>query len=160
MSEGELTKRDREHMITIFLLGGLNDPIGPSKLAANRDMSRAGALQKMKRLEEYGVGEYMPKKGLKINSRGKEIIDNEILRHHVVENFFQESLGMDFEEACKESSKLSFEMSERMIELIYSSYGDKISCDCGLCLDPPFKPEDLRGCHWCKQLFKEEKNDR
>ncbi|MBS3781304.1 MAG: hypothetical protein KGY66_00730 [Candidatus Thermoplasmatota archaeon] len=160
MCKGDLTKRDREHMITIFLLGGLENPVGPSKLATRRGMSRAGALQKMKRLEEYGVGEYMPKKGLKINCRGKEIIENEILRHHVVENFFQKSLGMGFEEACEESSKLSSEMSERMIELINSSYGDDISCECGLCLDPPFAPEDLKECHWCKQLFEEGDNDR
>ncbi|MFP4186039.1 MAG: metal-dependent transcriptional regulator [Thermoplasmata archaeon] len=157
MRKCDLTRRDREHMISIFLLGGHEGPVGPSKLATKRNMSRAGSLQKMKRLEECGVGEYIPKKGLNLNSQGKEIIEDEILRHHVVENFFQESLGMNFEEACEESSKLSSEMSERMIDLINSSYGDEINCECGLCLDPPFQPEDLEEYHWCKQLFEEGK---
>lgn len=147
-------------MISIFLLGGCEEPVGPSKVARKMDMSRAGALQKMKRLVKFGVGEYIPEKGLKLNSNGKEIIENEILKHHVVENFFQKSLGMDFDQACKEASKLSSEMSERMIDLINSAYGGEIDCECGLCLDPPYEPEDLEECHWCKQLFEGGKDDR
>ncbi len=146
-------------MISIFLLGGHDEPVGPSKLATKRNMSRAGALQKMKRLEKCGVGEYISKKGLKLNSRGKEIIEDEIVRHHVVENFFQESLGMGFDEACEEARELSSDMSERLIDLINRSYGEEISCECGLCLDPPFEPEDLKDCHWCEQLFEEGEND-
>ncbi len=160
MSENGLTQRDREHMITIFLLGGNEEPVGPSKLAEKMDMSRAGALQKMKRLEKCNVGEYIPKKGLKLTTAGVKIVEDDIIKHHVVENFFQESLGMEFDKACEEATNLSSDMSERMIDLINSAYGEEISCECGLCLDPPFEPEDLEDCHWCKRLSEEGKDDR
>ncbi len=153
MTPKDLTQRDREHLLSIFLLNGHKEPVGPSKLAKKMNMSRAGALQKMKRLERSGVGEYIPKEGLKLNSKGREIIDKEILKHHVVENFFQESLGMDFEEACEEAEKLGFEMSGKIIDLIDLHYGDKINSECGLDLEPPFEPEDVKECPWCMRLF-------
>ena len=153
MTPKTLTQRDREHLISIFLLNGHENPVGPSKLAKKMDMSRAGALQKMKRLERCGVGDYISKKGLKLNSHGIEIIEDEIVKHHLVENFFQESLGMDFEEACEEAEKLGFEMRGKIIDLINRHYGDEIESECGLDLEPPFEPEDVRECPWCKRLF-------
>ncbi len=153
MSLGELTKRDKEHMISIFLLEGHEKPVGPSELATNMEVSRAGALQKMKRLEELGVGDYIPEKGLKLNQEGVSIVEEDIFRHHVIEQFFQETLGLEFEEACKEAEKLGGEMSERMVELIRENCEEDMRCKCGSCLDPPYEPSDLDGCHWLRKKY-------
>ncbi len=160
MTPKNLTRRDREYLISIFLLNGHEYPVGPAKLARKRNMSRAGALKKMKRLERCDVGEYIPEKGLKLNSQGKKIVENEILRHHMVENFFQKSLDMDFEDACKEAEKLGFEMSGKIIDLIDRHYGDEIESECGLDLEPPFEPEDVIECPWCERVLEQELSER
>jgi len=107
----------------------------------------------MRRLEKYGVGEYIPGEGLTVNGEGVAIIEDEILNHHAVENFFQKSLGMDFEDACKEAEILGSKMSKKMIDQINIYYGKKKEARCGLDLEPPFEPEDIEECPWCKRLF-------
>ncbi|MFP4608144.1 MAG: metal-dependent transcriptional regulator, partial [Candidatus Aenigmatarchaeota archaeon] len=141
------------HMISIFLLGGREEPVGPSRLAERMDVSRAGALQKMKRLERLDVGEYVPRKGLKLNRKGVKAVEDDIFRHHVVEYFFQKTLEMDFEEACEQAEKLGNDMSDRVIELIRENCKEGMECRCGLCLDPPYDPKALKKCHWLKKKF-------
>ncbi len=148
-----LTERDREHMVSIFLLRGHEKPIGPSALATKMEVSRSGALQKMKRLEKLGFGDYIPEKGLKLNKEGKKVVEEDIFRHHLIEYFFQETLGLNFEEACEEAEKLGGDMSERMVELIKERCEEDMRCECGSCLDPPYQPSDLQGCHWLKKKF-------
>jgi len=151
MSDTKLTQRDKQHLLSIFILNGFEEPIGPSKLADKMGVSRPGALQKMKRLEKYGFGEYIKGKGLKLNSRGKEIVEEEVLRHHIIENYLKETLEIDLDEACKEAGNLGSEISKKVIDLIGRTYGDEEG-ECGLELEPPFDPADLKNCPWCRRI--------
>jgi len=148
-----LTKRDKEYMRAVFLLNGAKEAVGPSEVAKKFDISRVGVLRKMKRIADLGMGDYIEQSGLILNSKGKKIVEKDIKNHHLIESFLQESLDMDFEEACKESSKIGDMISDNFIECIKEKLGDDISCECGLCLDPPYSPKNLKDCHWCKNLF-------
>ncbi len=149
----DLTKRDREYMRVVFLLNGSEVPIGPSKLAKKMGVSRVGVLRKMRRIAELGMGDYIEQSGLILNSEGIEVVEKDIQNHHLIENFLQESLDMDFNEACKESSKIGDIISDHLIECIKEKLGDDIDCECGICLDPPYTPNKLKKCHWLKDLF-------
>ncbi|MFO7791912.1 MAG: metal-dependent transcriptional regulator [Candidatus Saliniplasma sp.] len=153
MKKKSLTERDRKYMIAIYLKEGYERPVGPSELAKDMDVSRVGALQKMRRLENQGLGEYQSKKGLILNGDGIDIVEEDVRRHHLLEKFLQESLGMDFEDACRESSRLGSVVSEEMMERIDMNYREYLECECGLCLDPPYEPGDLEECHWIKKEF-------
>lgn len=149
----ELTSRDRKYMRAVYLLNGHKKPVGPAKLAQYMEVSRVGALQKLKRLETFKVGNYIENKGLKLNKKGIKIIEEDIWRHHVLENFFIKQLDMKFSQACEESSKLGNIISDELIRNIYESIDGTIECKCGLCLDPPYEPQKLKKCHWFKNQF-------
>ncbi|MFW5928009.1 MAG: metal-dependent transcriptional regulator [Thermoplasmatota archaeon] len=154
--ENSLTKRDREYMRVIFLLNGNKEPVGPSQIAKRFDVSRAGVLRKMKRIADLDMGEYIDQSGLILNSKGVDIVEKDIQNHHLIETFLQKSLGMTFDEACKESSKIGDVISENFIECIKDKLDDDVDCECGFCLNPPYSPEKLQECHWCKNLLHEE----
>ncbi|MFW6072172.1 MAG: metal-dependent transcriptional regulator [Thermoplasmatota archaeon] len=152
-----LTKRDKEYMRAVFLLNGAKNPVGPSQVAKRFGVSRVGVLRKMKRIADLGLGEYIEQAGLILNTEGKEIVEKDIQNHHLIENFLQESLDMDFKEACEESGKIGDIISENFINSIKEKLGDDISCECGLCLEPPYPPNKLKDCHWCRNLLNEGK---
>ncbi len=158
MSEN-LTKRDKEYMRAIFLLNGSEEPIGPSQVAKKFGVSRVGVLRKMKRIAKLGMGEYIEQSGLILNSEGVDIVEDDIQNHHLIETFLQESLGMKFEEACKESSKIGDIISDTFIECVKDKLGENVSCECGFCLDPPYSPKQLKECHWCKNLLNGEQKE-
>ncbi|GEM_PF-791094 len=151
----EETGRDREHLRALFLLRAQEEPVGPSELSKIMDISRAGALKKMKKVEELGYGEYIPKKGIRLNREATQTIKDDIERHHALEIFLKRSLGLSDEEACKESSSLEEHVSERLIEKICDEFEEELSCDCGYCIDPDLDPDvdELYRCHWVKKSF-------
>ncbi len=147
-----MTRRDREHLRSIFLLRGHEEPVGPSELAKHIGVSKVGALQKMRRLEDRDCGDYIENEGLKLNERAVEIVERDIRNHHLIEQFLQDFLDMDFREACSESSRMTYSASEVLIKNIEKKIED-IDCECGFCLDPPYDPKELKDCHWCKELL-------
>jgi len=155
MDEINETKRDREYLRALFFLGAHEEPIGPSKLSKLMGISRAGALQKNRKIEKLGYGEYLKNKGILLNEDAVESIKNDISKHHAIEVFFKKSLDMDPEEACEESSKIENFVSSRLLERIRDKYEEKLDCECGKCIDPEedADPEDLYDCHWYKKRF-------
>lgn len=149
------TGRDREHLRALFLLKAQEELVSPSELSEFMDISRAGALKKMRKVEELGYGDYVANEGLRLNRKGTEIIKEDIERHHVLEIFLKESLGLPDEEACEESDILDEHVSERLIKRICEEFEEELSCECGYCIDPNKDPEidELYRCHWVKKSF-------
>ncbi len=149
------TGRDREHLRALFLLKAQEKAVGPSELSEFMNISRAGALKKMKKVERLGYGDYVPKKGLRLNKEATKTIKKDIHRHHALEIFLRESLNLSEEEACEESDILDEHISERLIEKICDEFEEELSCDCGYCIDPNVEPniEELYRCHWVQKNF-------
>ncbi len=149
------TKRDREYLRALFFLGAHEKPIGPSKLSDLMGISRAGALQKNRRIEELGYGEYIPNEGLLLKENAVDSIKEDISKHHILEFFFSKTLDMDPEEACREASNIESVVSSRLISKILKEFGDELECECGSCIDPEkvSDPEELYDCHWYQKRF-------
>ncbi len=150
----ELTPRDREYLRGIFVLKGNREPVGPSKLAHILDVSKVAVLEKMRRLEAMGYGDYVHRRGLLLNEKGTEVVQKDIQRHHIMERYFQDNFGMESTEACRESSAMDPFISENFMRNISTSLGRELSCECGCCIDDHYDPEDLYDCHWFKRQFK------
>ncbi|MEF8835605.1 MAG: metal-dependent transcriptional regulator [Candidatus Thermoplasmatota archaeon] len=149
------TRRDREYLRALFVLKAHEKPAGPSDLSDLMDVSRVGALQKMRKIEELGYGEYIENKGLLLNDEAIEVIREDIEKHHLLEEFFRESLDMEEEEACKESSLIQPFVGSRLIQKIYDEFEEELDCVCGNCINPEMNtdPNDLYQCHWFKKKF-------
>ena len=149
----ELTSRDREYLRALFILGGGNNPVGPSRLGELISVSKVAALEKMRRLEALGFGVYIHRRGLMLNDDGISMVQRDIQRHHVVERFLEDNLGMDSTEACLESSAMDPYISDNFLKNAFSALGEDISCDCGCCIEEYYEPKALYDCHWFKKQF-------
>ena len=150
MPETELTSRDEEYLRAIFLLSGKKEPISPSILAKALDITKVSSYQKMRRLEILGFGNYIPRKGFLLNSKGESLVEEDNRRHHVLEKFIHCNLGMSSNDACLESSRMGRYVSPALMRTISEKLGNGESCECGSCLKPPYNPLELANCHWCK----------
>ncbi len=149
----ELTSRDREYLRGLFLLCGGEKPVGPSELGELIEVSKVAALEKMRRLEAMGYGEYIHRQGLLLNKAAVTVVQRDIRRHHVVEKFLEDNLGMDSTEACRESSAMDPYVSDNFLKTATTALGDELSCDCGCCVEDYYEPKVLYGCHWFKKQF-------
>ncbi|MFO7991101.1 MAG: metal-dependent transcriptional regulator [Thermoplasmata archaeon] len=154
MERDDLTQRDGQYLKAVYVLGGREEAVGPAMLARRMDVSRVGALKKMRRLTSMGYGEYLNNKGFLLNEAGIQAIQTEMRRHHVIEKFLQISLEMESEKACDESSRVGQYMSRETIDNMSERLGDELTCECGCCIEPPYEPEDLMHCHWVRKQMK------
>ncbi len=154
MNDGtRLTSRDREYLRGIFVLRGNREPVGPSRLAHLLEVSRVAVLEKMRRLEAMGYGDYVHRRGLLLNEVGIDAVQEDVRRHHMMEKYLQDTFGMGSTEACRESSAMDPFVSENLMRNISTFLGSELSCECGCCIDDKYEPEDLYDCHWFKRQF-------
>ena len=146
-----LTIRDREYLRVIFLLNGIIKPVGPSRLSIYTGISKEAAYQEMRRLEALNLGEYVFKKGLKLNDIATAIVENDVKKHHILEKFLKKSLNIPHKEACIESSKIDPYISEKLMKNIANKISPTNKGYCGCNLSSPIKPEDLKKCNWIKK---------
>ncbi len=154
MIRDDLTQRDGQYLKAVYVLGGHEEAVGPAMLARKMDVSRVGALKKMRRLTSMGYGEYLDYQGFILNEAGVQAIQTEMRRHHVIEKFLQISLEMKSEAACDESSRVGQYVSKEAVESMSQKLGDELTCECGCCIEPPYDPEDLMQCHWVRSQMK------
>ena len=159
MPEAELTSREEEYLRAIFLLSGKKEPISPTTLAKTLAITKVSSYQKMRRLESLGFGNYIPRKGFLLNSKGVSLVEEDIHRHHVLEKFIQSNLGMSSSDACQESSRMGRYVSPALIRSISEKLDDGESCECSYCLKPPYNPQELVNCHWCRPYIRYNQDD-
>ena len=151
-----LTVRDRQYLRAIFALHGSQEPVGPVLLADKMGVSKECAFQEMRRLDALGYGEYILRKGLKLNPQAISIIENDFKKHHFFEKFLQETLGMTHKEACRESSRIDPFVGECLMQNIIDKTGPLSNSSCGCCIETPLDPNDLKDCHWINNVFQNE----
>ena len=146
-----LTSRDRQYMRALFLLRANNRFVGPQELADKMGVTKVCSFQKMRRLEVLGYGDYMVRKGLRLNEAGVKAVEEEIRRHHMLERFLSKTLEMSEEEACDHSSHMGPFICEGVMKVISERYGHEIQCECGHCLHECNGHQGGQACHWLKK---------
>ncbi len=150
---GLLTNRDREFLRVIYMLHGSTHPVGPAALSKKIGVTKVYAFQKMHRLQAMGYGTYMLHKGLKLNTKAINRIEQDVKRHHIIEAFLQESLGLSHKEACLEAEQLDQSMSQTLFNKIDSSDKTISSSCCEYDSNGKISVSDLRTCPWVKRLI-------
>ncbi len=148
-----LTQRDLDYLRAIYVIGGTNQPVSPTNLGKRLSISKVTAYQKMRRLECLGMGAYQRGMGLLLGDVGIARVEEIIQRHHVIELLLTKSLGISCSEACKESTRIQFNLSEDFIQLAFKKMGEPDNCECGCKITPPYSESDLTGCSWCQESF-------
>ena len=148
-----VTTRDKEYLRVIYLLNGQNQPVGPVRLAEILGVSKVCAFQKMHRLQALGFGNYITHSGLKLNKKGLMIIEQDVQKHHLIEEFLQKNTDLSHEEACREANLLSKSISQKLYDQILQNITFHKSSCCGYELLQPLSPDQLANCPWVKRLM-------
>jgi len=148
-----LTERDLEYLRCIYVLGDGNIEVTPSMLALKLNISKVTAYQQMRRYEGMGLGRYERQKGFKLGREGRSMVEESIRRHHVIEHLLAEALDIPCKEACLESARIQYSLSDDFIELAFKRTGEPSNCECGCKISPPFDIDELNGCTWCQQSY-------
>jgi Mn-dependent DtxR family transcriptional regulator len=159
MAKLYFTERDAQCLRAVYFLGGDGRPVGPTRLARVLGVTRVTAMSALRRLAALGFGEYLPGEGFLIGREGVDEVENSIWRHHVVERLITQSMGMSCDDACSESSRIQFGLSDEFVKAAYERLGRPDNCDCGCALSPPYDRESLSGCNWCRQFFEPDEKE-
>ena len=111
--------------------------VGPSYFSDRLGISKPTAQEALLRLAERNLGEYIPKKGFRLNREGIERAKELTTRHRLMECLFYE-LGMPPENACKEASRLEEHASSELINLLRVIFTDREMCPCGNKIEEDF----------------------
>ncbi|RLI81618.1 metal-dependent transcriptional regulator [Archaeoglobales archaeon] len=114
--------------------------VGPSYFSNKLGVSKPTAQEALIKLAEKNYGDYIPKKGFKLNREGIEKAKEITMKHRLMECLFYE-LGMSPEVACQEATRLEEHVSTELVTQLRLFFGDRKLCPCGNKIEEEF--EDL-----------------
>ena len=101
-------------------------PVGTSALAERLGVSPGTVTAMLKRMDELGLVEHEPYRGVSLTSAGEKVA-LEVIRHHrLIEAYLSEALGMPWDRVHDEAEVLEHYISEDLEERIASALGDPV----------------------------------
>jgi DtxR family Mn-dependent transcriptional regulator len=99
-------------------------PVLNGEVAARLGVTPATATSMLKRLDELGLVEYLPYRGVTLTTAGERVA-LEVIRHHrLIEAYLSEALGMPDDKVHAEAEVLEHHISEDLERLIAAKLGD------------------------------------
>src|SRR5437868_894029 len=100
------------------------ESVSTNALAERLGVTAASASGMVKRLEELGLVEHRPYKGVSLTDDGRRVA-LEVMRHHrLLELYLVKSLGVPWDRVHEEAEVLEHVLSEELEELIAAKLGD------------------------------------
>jgi DtxR family Mn-dependent transcriptional regulator len=90
----------------------------------------------LKILSKDGLVEYAKYRGVKLTEKGLTEARLTRKRHHVVERFFIEVLGLDHQSAHEEAHRIEHSISDEASVKMCNMLGNPPDCDCQCCISP------------------------
>jgi DtxR family Mn-dependent transcriptional regulator len=106
------------------LSDGRQGPVLNGEVAARLGVAPATATSMLKRLDDLGLVEYRPYRGVTLTSAGERLA-LEVIRHHrLIEAYLAEALGMPSDRVHAEAEVLEHYISEERELLIAATLGE------------------------------------
>lgn len=100
------------------------EPVSTNALAQRLGVTAASASGMVKRLDELGLVEHEPYRGVTLTDGGRRVA-LEVMRHHrLLELYLVESLGVPWDRVHEEAEVLEHVLSEELEELIAAKLGN------------------------------------
>lgn len=106
------------YLVMTAMLRTNGNPVPLSALADNLSISSASANEMCRKLEERGLVDYQPYKGVTLTSEGEAIAQHVLSRRRLWMAFLVESLGLDPHEADAIACRLEHVTSEHLVEAL------------------------------------------
>ncbi|HWM54353.1 MAG TPA: metal-dependent transcriptional regulator [Solirubrobacterales bacterium] len=99
-------------------------PVTNGELAERLGVTPATATSMLKRLDDLGLADYLPYKGVTLTPAGEKVA-LEVIRHHrLIEAYLSEALGMPDDRVHAEAEVLEHYISEELELLIAAKLGE------------------------------------
>jgi DtxR family Mn-dependent transcriptional regulator len=99
-------------------------PVTTNALADRLGVTPASASGMVKRMDEFGLVEHTPYRGVSLTDAGRRVA-LEVIRHHrLLELYLAESLGLPWDRVHAEAEVLEHHLSEELEELIAAKLGN------------------------------------
>ncbi len=108
--------------------------VGPSYFSNKLGISKPTAQEALMRIAENNYGDYIPKKGFRLNREGIEKAREITMKHRLMECLFYD-LGMSPEFACREATRLEEHVSKELVSHLKVLFNDRKLCPCGNRID-------------------------
>lgn len=99
-------------------------PVTNGEAAERLGVTPATATSMLKRLDDLGLAEYRPYKGVRLTAAGERVA-LEVIRHHrLIESYLSDALGMAEDRVHEEAEVLEHYISEELELLIAAKLGE------------------------------------
>lgn len=115
----------QDYLKGVYLLteGGEAGPVTTTSLARQLGVSAASATNMLKKLDQAGLVEHAPYRGVRLTESGRRVA-LEVLRHHrLLETYLVEALGVPWDQVHDEAEVLEHVLSEELEERISALLG-------------------------------------
>jgi len=114
----------QDYAKAIYALERRDGSVSTNALADRLGVTAASASGMVKRLDELGLVEHQPYRGVSLTDDGRRVA-LEVMRHHrLLELYLVETLGVPWDRVHQEAEVLEHVLSEELEELIAAKLGD------------------------------------
>ena len=132
-----MTTGNREdYLLAILRLTDGGSAAKTTELASFMGVSPASVSEMLKILSKDGLVEHAKYRGVKLTEKGLTEARLTRKRHHVVERFFIEVLGLDHQSAHEEAHRIEHSISDEASVKMCNMLGNPPDCDCQCCITP------------------------
>lgn len=132
-----MSSENREdYLINILRLTDGDKNVKTSKLAAFMNVAPASVTEMLRVLADSGYVNYVKYQGVSLTPEGLAYARNIRRKHHVIERFLTDVLGIDHENAHNQACLMEHSVSDDSINRICRMIGTKIDHDCSTCDNP------------------------
>ncbi|MBO6084262.1 MAG: metal-dependent transcriptional regulator [Candidatus Methanomethylophilaceae archaeon] len=132
-----MSSENREdYLINILRLTEGKGNVRTSQLASYMNVAPASVTEMLRVLADAGYVNYVKYQGVSLTPEGLAYARNIRRKHHVLERFLVEVLGIDHENAHEQACQMEHSISDESINRICRMIGTKVDHDCTTCDNP------------------------
>jgi DtxR family transcriptional regulator, Mn-dependent transcriptional regulator len=109
------------------LTRGEGETASTTDLARRLDLSPGSISTMIKRLDDAGLAEHVPYRGVRLTPEGERVALRIIRRHRLLELFLVTTLDIPWEDVHRHAESLEHAVSDELIEIIAKRLGDPLT---------------------------------
>src|SRR5579871_3320642 len=117
------SKAQEDYLKALYQLGGSDEPVPTSRLAAELNLSAASASEMLDKLDTLGLVDLNPYRGARLTAGGESLALEMVRHHRLLETYLVHALGYGWDEVHEEADRLEHAISERLEERMWTALG-------------------------------------
>jgi DtxR family Mn-dependent transcriptional regulator len=133
----ELSRSDRDILKAVYRLAKTEGGAHTGTLAERMGVSPGTATTAIKRLDERGLLQHQPYRGVELTKKGRRAAVAAIRRHRIVERFLSDMLGYPWNEADRLAGAFEHELPQEVEDRLFVALDRPSTCPHGFPIPEP-----------------------